>query len=60
MGSKHKKVTSRDKEEQRPSKKARGKQSGKYHRDITVKIEGANPCERYMYIGQDYLVHHSK
>ena len=30
MGSKHKKVTAGDEEEQQPSKKARGKQPGKY------------------------------
>ena len=46
MGSKHKKVTTGDEEEQQPSKKARGKQLGKYYKDATVKMGSANPCER--------------
>ena len=45
MGSKHKEVASRDKEGQQPFKKARGKQLGKYHGGIVVKMGDANPCE---------------
>jgi len=37
-GSKHKKIAARDEEEQRPFKKSRGKQQGKYHRGAAVKI----------------------
>jgi len=40
VGSKYKEVVTRDKEEQWPSKKARGKQLGKYHGDATVKMGG--------------------
>jgi len=60
MRSKRKEVATRDKEVQQPSKKARGKQLGKYHEDTTVKIEGVNPCERYMSAGQDCLVYSSR
>ena len=59
-GSKHKEITTRDKERQQPSKKAKGKQQEKYCRSATVKIGGANPCERYVSAGQDCLVHHSR
>ena len=45
-GSKRKEVATGDEEVQRPSKKARGKQLGKYRRGATVKMGGANPCER--------------
>ena len=38
VGSKHKEVAAGDEEEQQPSKKARGKQLGKYCGGITVKI----------------------
>jgi len=38
MGSKHKNITARDEEEQQPSKKARGKQPGKYCRGAAVKM----------------------
>jgi len=55
--SKQKEVTARDEEEQWPSKKARGKQPGKYRGGAAVKIEGANPCERCMSTRQDCLVH---
>ena len=48
MGSKHKEIATRDKEEQQPSKKAKGKQQRKYHGGAIVKMEGANPCERYV------------
>ena len=46
VGSKHKKVTIGDKEGQRPSKKVREKQLGKYHGGAAVKMGGSNPCER--------------
>ena len=57
MGSKHKKVIARDEEGQQPSKKAKGKQQGKYHGGAAVKIESANPCERYVSTRQNCLVH---
>ena len=60
VGSKRKEVTAGDEEEQWPSKKARGKQLGKYHGDATVKIGGSNPCEKYVCTGQDCLVHSSR
>ena len=60
IGSKHKEVTTRDEEVQRLSKKARGKQPGKYYGDAVVKIEGANPCEKCMSTEQDCLVHSSR
>ena len=56
-GSKHKEVTTRDEKMQRSSKKARGKQPGKYHGGAAVEMGGANPCERCVSTGQDYLVH---
>jgi len=59
-GSLHKEISARDKEEQQPSKKAKGKQQGKYCEGITVKMGGANPCERYVSAGQDCLVYPSK
>jgi len=37
VGSKYKKITTRDEEGQRPSKKARGKQPEKYYRGATVR-----------------------
>ena len=59
-GSKHKEVAAGDEEEQRPSKKARGKQLGKYCGGAAVKMGGSNLCERYMCAGQDCLVHPSR
>jgi len=59
-GSKCKEVTTGDKEEQWPSKKARGKQPEKYCRDAAVKMEGSNTCERCVCAGQDCLVHPSR
>ena len=56
-GSKCKEVAARDKEGQRPFKKARRKQPEKYHRGAAVKMEGSNPCERCVYARQDCLVH---
>jgi len=60
VGSKRKEVTSGNKEGQQPSKKARGKQLGKYHRGAAVKIGGSNPYERCVCTGQDCLVHPSR
>jgi len=59
-GSKRKEVAARDEEVQQPSKKARGKQPGKYHGGAAVKMGGANPCERCVSTGQDCLVHSSR
>ena len=60
MGFKCKEVTARDEEGQRPSKKARGKQPGKYCGGAAVKMGGSNPCERCVCTGQDCLVHSSR
>jgi len=60
VGSKHKKVAAGDEEEQRPSKKARGKQLGKYCGGAAVKMGGATPCKRYVCARQDCLVHPSR
>ena len=49
-----------EEEEQQPSKKARGKQPGKYHGGAAVKMGGATPCERCVCAGQDCLVHPSR
>ena len=59
-GSKCKEVAAGDGEEQWPSKKARGKQMGKYCGDAAVKMGGATPCERYVCARQDCLVHPSR
>jgi len=59
-GSKCKEVAARDKEVQRLSKKARGKQLEKYRRGAAVKMGGANPCERCVSARQDCLVHSSR
>jgi len=59
-GSKCKEVAAGGEEEQRPSKKARGKQLGKYRRGAAVKMGGATPCERCVCAGQDCLVHPSR
>jgi len=55
-GSKCKEITTGGEEEQRPSKKARGK----YHGGAAVKLGGSNPCERCVCAGQDCLVHLSR
>jgi len=60
VGSKCKEVATGDEEEQRPSKKARGKQPGKYCGSAAVKIGGSNPCERCVCAGQNCLVHPSR
>ena len=59
-GSKRKEITAGDEEEQRPSKKARRKQLGKYHGGAAVKMRGSNPCKRCVCTGQDCLVHLSR
>ena len=59
-GSKRKEVAAGGEEEQRPSKKARGKQPGKYCGGAAVKMGGSNPCERCVCAGQDCLVHPSR
>jgi len=59
-GSKCKKVAIRDEEGQQPSKKAREKQPGKYHRGAAVKMGDANPYERCVSTEQDCLVHSSR
>ena len=55
-GSKCKEVAAGDEEEQRSSKKARGK----YRGGATVKMGGSNPCKRCVCAGQDCLVHPSR
>jgi len=60
VGSKRKEVASGNKEGQQPSKKARGKQLGKYHGGAAAKIGGSNPYERCVCTGQDCLVHPSR
>ena len=57
VGSKHKEVAAGDEKEQWLSKKARGKQLGKYRGGAAVKIGGSNPCERCVCAGQNCLVH---
>ena len=59
-GSKCKEVATGDEEGQRPSKKARGKQPGKYRGGAAVKMGGATPCERCVCARQDCLVHPSR
>ena len=59
-GSKYKEVAAGDEEGQWPSKKARGKQPGKYREGAAVKIGGAISCESCVYAGQDCLVHPSR
>jgi len=60
MRSKYKEVISGDKKEQCPSKKNKGKQQARYCRDIIVKMENVNSCERYVNTGQDCLVYNSR
>jgi len=59
-GSKRKEVTAGDKEVQWPSKKARGKQLGKYHGGAAMKMGNANSCERCVSTEQNCLVHPSR
>ena len=58
--SKCKKVAAEDEEEQWLSKKARGKQLGKYHRGVAVKMGGSNLCKRCVCTRQSCLVHPSR
>jgi len=58
--SKCKEVATRDEERQWLSKKTRGKQPEKHHRSATVKIGGANLCERCVNIRQNCLVYLSR
>ena len=60
MGSKCKEVAIRDEKGQRPSKKTRGMQPGKYCGDATVKMRSSNPCERCVRARQNCLVHPSR
>ena len=60
MGSKRKEIAAGDEEEQWPSKKARGKQLGKYRRGAAVKMGSSNPCKRCVCTEQDCLVHLSR
>ena len=55
VGFKCKEVATGDKEGQRPFKKTRGKQPEKYCRDAAAKMGGANPYERCVSAGQDWL-----
>jgi len=57
-GSKHKEIATGDEKGQWPSKKAKKRQQGKYRGGATVKMEGANSCERCVSAGQNCLVHH--
>jgi len=59
-GSKCKEITSENKERQWLSKKNKEKQLGKYHRGTTIKMGNVNLCERYVSVGQDCLVYHSR
>ena len=59
-GSKRKEVTAGDEKVQQPSKKARGKQLGKYCRGAAVKMGGSNPYKRCVCAGQDFLVYPSR
>jgi len=59
-GSKCKEVAAGDEEKQWPSKKARGKQPGKYCGGAAVKMGGATTCERCVCARQDCLVHPSR
>ena len=59
-GSKHKETAAGDEEEQRPSKKARRKQPGKYCGGAAVKMGSSNLCERCVCARQDCLVHPSR
>ena len=60
VGFKHKEIAAGDEERQWLSKKARGKQPGKYCRDAAVKMGSSNSCERCVCARQDCLVHPSR
>ena len=59
-GSKCKEIATRDEEKQWLSKKAKEKQQRKYCGNATIKMEGANPCERCVSVGQNCLVYSSR
>ena len=59
-GSKCKEVAVEDEEGQRPCKKAREKQPGKYRGGAAVKMGGSNLCERCVCTRQSCLVHPSR
>ena len=60
VGSKCKEVAAGDEKGQQSSKKARGKQPGKYCGGAAVKMGGSNPCERCVCARQNCLVHPSR
>jgi len=60
VGSKHKEVSPEDNRNCQPSKKTKGKQPARYHRDNRVKMGNANPYERCVHARQDWLVHNSR
>jgi len=51
-GSKCKEVTTKDEEVQRPSKKARGKQPGKYRGDAAIKMGVLTPVRGVCMLGR--------
>ena len=59
-GSKRKEIAAGDEEGQQPSKKARGKQLGKYCRGTAAKMGGSNLCKRCMCTRQDCPVYPSR
>jgi len=59
-GSKCKKASLKDNRDYWPSKKAKGKQLARYHRDNGVKIRDANPYEKCVCARQNCLVHNSR
>ena len=60
VGSKLKEITVRDEEGQQLSKKARGKQQGKYCRGAAIKLGGADPYERCVSTRQNCVVYFSR
>ena len=60
MRSKHKEIPPEKDMDYWPSKKAKGKQLVRYCRDIEVKMEGTNYCEKCVHIRQNCLVHNSR
>ena len=60
MGTKYKEINLEDKKEWWPSKKAKKKQSEKYHGNVGVKMGDINHYERCMCTGQDCLVYNSR
>ena len=60
MGSKCKETLLENNTDCQPFKKAKEKQLARYQEDIRIQLGGANPYERYVYAGQDCLVHNSR